>query len=102
MSTADLSWESLLAALTANHPITNHRLVVKRVVMADHGNTTLSGSEKTITITVRIQDPRVMQYDSLVHEWAHARTYDHYDWHGSEWGGYMGEAYKVLEKLRDG
>lgn len=95
-------WDELVSVLRGACPITRHRLIVKRVRMKDHGRTTLSDSCRTITITVRRQDPFVAQQDSLIHEWGHALAFDRERIHGQQWAKDYAKAYDVLEKFREG
>ena len=96
-----MKWPDLVDAFKKKLPTRNRRVVVRRVAMHSHGNTELSGSGKVITVTIRKDDKREVQEDSLAHEWGHVLEFDAWNPHGEIWGKYHSKAYRLLETLRD-
>ena len=91
-------FDRFVAHLKASQPF-RRRLVVRRVAMGLDGNTTLSGSFRTITISIHKNLPFDRARDALVHEWGHAAEMDDWEPHGEVWGKHQALAYRAWEEF---
>jgi hypothetical protein len=89
-------WDALVKRMRERLPI-KRRLIIRRCKMRHEncGNTTLSGDEKTIQITVNSSLPWQTQVDSFLHEYPHALEYDKYGAHSDRWGKFHAQVYSV-------
>ena len=91
-------FEQLLEKLKQELPFKNRRLIVRRVEMEDHGCTSISSNLKTITITIRKNNTKQQQVETLIHEYPHALELDRWEPHDKRWGEDQAAAYRIWEK----
>lgn len=99
MGKNDALWKRLVKHLLSTKRW-RHKIVVRRVYMADHGTT--SFTQGTITVSIRAQDPWSVQVDTLGHELAHAWQYTLEGDHNDQWGQYNAEFYRAREQFFEG
>ena len=90
-------WQRFVRYMKAELP-TRRRLVVRRRAMNDHGSTEISSTLRTITVSIRKQDPLHIQKDTLVHEYGHVLELDAWEPHGEPWSKFQAKAYRAFEK----
>lgn len=64
------------------------------------GTTCMSASEDTITITINSSRPQSVQWDAVIHEYAHALDLDGWDSHGERWSKEYGKCYVYAEQFK--
>ncbi len=95
--TRETKWRKTLAWLRKHHPAW-HRIVTRRVHPGKRrpccGQTTFDG--KRFLIEVDTRQDWTSQVDTLLHEWAHVKTWrgNDDDDHGEEWGIMFAKLYR--------
>lgn len=95
------TWRRLIRHLRALHPLRNNRLVVKRARLWDYCGLTYPPTPGG-TITIRVSGHQTMreQIDTLLHEWAHAVSFDRGrdETHSDAWGKELAAIYRTWEE----
>lgn len=73
----------------------SRKLVIRRIKMSDHGSTAINSAESRITISINRDDDEGVQWDTLVHEYAHALEYDKEGNHTEQWGRIYSKCYRA-------
>jgi len=96
-------WTRILAWLKKEFP-PNYPVTVRSIKMKDQGGTELV--RKKFLITVRCDTCWQVRFDSLLHEWAHALTWEgaetFIDDHSAEWGIAYARVYREFYRWKWG
>jgi len=71
------------------HPICVQRVLLKE----DHGRCHFNGDRFTIVVDRRLSEE--MAIETLLHEWAHAISWNSYKPHGPKWGRAYSRVYRT-------
>jgi len=95
------NFEDVKRFLRERFPLRNYRLYIRlqEPACGEDGYTSVSRSERTITILVNPRQSLSNRIHTLLHEYAHALHLDRIEWHGRQWSRLYAECYTAWEKL---